>query len=119
MISLINSTIKMKPFDVKPSSYIESSKGINYQDPKFKISDVIKISKYKNNFAKGYVPNWFEEAFVIKTVKNNVPWTYAISDLKGEKIVETLYEKELQETNQKKFIVEELIKRKGDKLYVK
>ena len=50
-------TIKMKPIDVKPSTYIESSKEINYQDPKFKIDDNVRTSKYKNIFAKGYVPN--------------------------------------------------------------
>ena len=61
-----HSTIKMKPVDVKPNIYIEFSKGINYQDPKFKIGDVVRISKYKNIFAKGYVPNWPEEVFVIK-----------------------------------------------------
>ena len=57
--------------------------------------------------------------FVIKNVKNTVPWTYVISDLKGEEIIRTFYEKELQKTNQKEFRVEKVIKRKGDKLYVK
>ena len=57
----------------KPSTYIESSKKINNKDPKFKIGDIVRISKYKNIFAKGYVPNWSEEAFVIKKVKNTVP----------------------------------------------
>ena len=80
-------TIKMKPVDVKTSTYIESSKEINYQDPKFKIDDVVRISKYKNNFEKGYASNCSEEIFVIKKVKNTVPWTYAISDLKAEEIV--------------------------------
>ena len=56
---------------------------------------------------------------VIKKVKNIVPWTYVISDLNGEVIVGTFYEKELQKTNQKEFRVEKVIKRKGDKLYVK
>ena len=70
-------------------------------------------------FAKGYVPNWSEDVFLIKKVKNSVPWTYAISDLKGEEIVKTFYEKEFQITNQKVFRVEKVIKRKGNKLYVK
>ena len=70
-------------------------------------------------FAKGYVPNWSEDVFLIKKVKNTVPWTYAISDLKGEEIVKTFYEKEFQITNQKGFRVEKVIKRKGNKLYVK
>ena len=96
-----HSTIKMKPVDVKSSTYIDSSKEINDKDPKFKIGDIVRISKYKNIFAKGYDPNWSEEVFVIKKVKNTVPWTYVISDLKGEEIVGRFYEKELQKENQK------------------
>ena len=96
-----HSTIKMKPVDVKSSTYIGSSKEINNKDPKFRISDICRISKNKNIFAKGYVPNWSEKVFLIKKVKNTVPWTYVISDLKGEEIVGTFYEKELQKTNQK------------------
>ena len=114
-----HSTIKMKPVDVKSNTYIDSSKEINDKDPKFKIGDIVRISKYKNIFAKGYVPNWSEEAFVIKKVKNTVPWTYAISDLNGEEIIGPFYEKELQKTNQKEFRFEKVIKRKGDILYVK
>ena len=68
-------TIKMKPVDVKPNSYIDSSEEINYQDPKFKIGDIVRISKYKNIFAKGYISNWFGEVSVIKKIKNFVPWT--------------------------------------------
>ena len=56
-------TIKMKPVDVKSSTYIDSSKKINDKDPKFKIGDIVRISKFKNIFAKGYVPNWSEEVF--------------------------------------------------------
>ena len=55
---------------------------INDKDPKFKIGDIVRISKYQSIFAKGYVPNWSEEAFVIKKVKNTTPWKYLISDLK-------------------------------------
>ena len=114
-----HSTIKMKPADVKPSTYINSSKEINNIDLKFKFGDIVRISKYKNIFAKGYVPNWSEEVFVIKKVKNAVPWTYVISDLKGEEIFGTFYKKELQKANQKEFRVEKVVKRKGDRLYVK
>ena len=67
-------TIKMKPVDVKQSTYIDSIKEINDKDPKLKISNIAKISKYKNIFTKGYVPNWSEEFFVIKKVKDTVPW---------------------------------------------
>ena len=86
-------TIKMKPIDIKQSTYFESSKEKNYEEPKFKTGDIVRILKYKNIFAKGYVPNWSEEVFVIKKVKNTVPWTYVISDLKEDKIVGTFYEK--------------------------
>ena len=64
-----HSTIKMKPVIVKSSTYIDSSKEINDKDPKFKIGDIVRISKYKNIFAKGYTQNWSEELFVIKKVK--------------------------------------------------
>ena len=77
------------------------------------------MSKYKNIFAKGYTPNWSEEVFVIEKVKNNVPWTYIISDLNGEEIVGTFYQNELQKANQKECRTAKVIKRKGDKLYVK
>ena len=76
-----HSTVKMKPVDIKSNTYINSSKEINDKDSKFKIGDIVRISKYKNIFAKGYVPNWFEEAFVIKKVKRTVPWTYVVRDL--------------------------------------
>ena len=58
-----HSTIKMKPVNEKSSTYIDSSKEINNKDPKFKIGDIVRISKYKNIFAKDYVPNWSEEIF--------------------------------------------------------
>ena len=72
---MYHSTIKMKLADVKSSTYTNSSKEINDKDPKFKIGNIVRISKYKNIFAKGYVPNWSKEVFVIKNVKNTVPWT--------------------------------------------
>ena len=113
-----HNTIKIKPVDVKSDKYINSSKEIEGKYHKFKVRDDAAISKYKNIFAKGYVPNWSKEVFVIKKVKNTVPWTYVISDLKGKEIVGTFYEKELQK-NSRKLRVEKVINRKGDKLYVK
>ena len=65
------------------------------------------------------MPNWSEEIFVLKKIKNTVPWTYVINDLNGEEIVGSFYEKELQKTNQEEFRIEKVIKRKGNKLYVK
>ena len=114
-----HTTIKMKPIDVKDNTYINTNKEINYKDPKFKVGDYVRISKYKNIFAKGYMPNWSEEVFVVNKIKNTVPWTYIIHDLNGEEITGTFYENELQKTNQKEFGIEKVIKRKGDKLYVK
>ena len=70
-------------------------------------------------FAKGYVPNWSEEVFVVNKIKNTVPWTYEINDLNGEKIIGSFYEKELQKTSQEEFRIEKVIKSKGDKIYVK
>ena len=99
----------MKPVHVKSNTYINSSKEINDKDPKFKTGDIVRISKYKNIFAKVYVPNWSEEVFLIKKVKNTVPGTYVTSDLKGEESAGAFYEKELQKTNQKEFRVEKLI----------
>ena len=85
--------IKMKPINVKDNTYINTDKEINNKDPKFKFGDHVRISKYKNIFAKGYTPNWSEEVFVIKKVKNTVPWTYVINDLNSEEIIGTFYEK--------------------------
>ena len=86
----------MKPVDVKDNTYIDFEKELNDKDPKFKVGDHVRISKYKNIFAKGYTPNWFEEIFVISKIKNTVPWTYAINDLNGEEIIGTFYKKELK-----------------------
>ena len=114
-----HTTIKMKPIDVKDNTYINTDREVNDKGPKFKVGDHVRISKYKNIFAKGYTPNWSEEVFVIKKVKNAVPWTYVINDLNSEEITGTFYEKELQKTNLEEFRVEKVIKRKGDKIYVK
>ena len=110
-------TIKMKTVDVKDNTYIDFKKDVNDKDPKFKVGDNVRISKYKNIFAKRYTPNCSEEVFVIKKVKNTVPWTYVINDLNGEEIIGTFYEKELQKTNQKKFRIEKVPKKKDDKLH--
>ena len=115
----VHTTIKMKPIDITGDFYAKYNEDFNKKDPKFKVGDHVRISKYKNIFAKGYTPNWSEEVFVINKIKNTVPWTYAISDLNGEEITGSFYEKELQKTNQKEFRIEKVLKRKGDKLYIK
>ena len=86
-------TIKMKPVDVKDNTYINSMELHSIKDPKFKVGDHVRISKYKSIFAKGYTPNWSEEVFIIKKVKNIAPWTYVIDDLNDEEIIGTFYEK--------------------------
>ena len=114
----------MKPVDFKDNIYIHpvelhSTELQSNKDPKFKVGDHVRIPKYKNIFARGYTPNSSEKVFVIKKVKNTVPWTYVINDLTGDKIIGTFYEKELQKANQQEFRIEKVIKKKGDKLYVK
>ena len=111
----VHKTIKMKPIEVTDDSYAEYNEESNKRNAKFKVGDHVRISKYKHIFAKGYVPNWSEDIFVIKKVKNTVPWTYVNNDLNDEGITGRFYENELQKTNQKKFRIEKIIKRKGDK----
>ena len=113
--NIYHRTIKMKPVDVKDNMYIDFKKEVNDKDSKFKVVDHVRIFKYKNIFAKGYTPNWSEDVFVIKKVRNTVPRTCVINDLNGEEIIGTFYEKELQKTNQKEFRIKKVIKRKGDK----
>ena len=105
--STYHRTIKMKPTDVKDNTYINIGKELNDKDPKFIVGDHVRISKYKKMFAKCYTPSWSEQIF------------FVINDLNGEEIIGTFYEKELQKTNQKKFRKEKVIKKKGNKLYVK
>ena len=112
-------TIKMRPINVKDNTYIDFGKEVNDNDPRFKVGDRVRISKYEDIFAKGYTQNWSEEIFLIKKIRNTVPWTYVINDLNGEEITGTFYENELQKTNQKEFRIEKVIKKKGDKLYAK
>ena len=84
-------TINMKP--IEDNRYTD----YNDKDPKFKVGDHVRKSKCKNIFAKGFIPNWSEELFVIKELKkNNIPWTYVINDLNVEEIIEIFYQKELQ-----------------------
>ena len=86
-------TIKIKPIDVKCDSFAEYNEESNEKDPKFKVGDHVRISKCKHIFAKGYAPNWNEEIFVVKKIRNTVPWTYVISDLDGEEILTVFMKK--------------------------
>ena len=82
----VHRTIKMKPIDVTSDSYTEYNKDSYKKDPKFKVGDHDRVSKYKNIFTKGYIPYWPEEVFVVSKIKNTVPWTYRISGLNGEEV---------------------------------
>ena len=96
----------MKPVDVKYNTYVNFGKEVNDKDPKFKVGEHVRISKYKKVFAKGYISNWSREVFVNKKIKNTVPWTYIINDLNGKEIIGTFYKKKLQKTNQEGFRLE-------------
>ena len=91
-----HSTIKTKPKDVKNDNkriYIDEH---NEKDSRFKVGDRVRISKFKNIFAKGYTPNWSKEIFIVDKINDTVPYTYNFKDLNGEKIVGSFYDRELQ-----------------------
>ena len=116
----VHRTIKMKPIHLTSDSQAEYNEDFNKKDPKFKVGDNVRISKYKNIFAKGYTPNWSEEVFVVSKIKNTVPWTYVVSDLNGEETTGSFYEKELQKNQSRiEFRIEKILKRTSDKLNVK
>ena len=92
---MYHKTIKMKSVDVKPNAFIDFGVENNAKYHKFEVGDHVRISKYKNIFAKCYAPNWSEKVFVIKNVKNTVLWIYVFY-LNGEEIVGTFYRKQLQ-----------------------
>ena len=95
----VHSSIKMKPKDVTDIKYVEYSEETNKKSPKFKASDNVRVSKYKNIFGKVYTPDWSEEVFVVNKIQNTVSWNYLINDLSSEEIKGSFYEKELQKTN--------------------
>ena len=100
----------MKPADVQLSIYIDYGVEHNKKNIKFKIGVCGRIPEYTNISAKAYTSNWSEKVLVIKETKTTVPWTYVISDLNGENIAGTFYEKELQKTSQAEFRIEKVIK---------
>ena len=89
----VHRTIKMNPIDIMDYYYVEFNEDFNKKDPKFKVYDHVRISKYKNIFAKGYTPNWSEEVFVINKIKNTVPWTYVVNNLNSEETIGSFHKK--------------------------
>ena len=98
-------TINMKLVDVKPNTDINSSQEINDKDPKFKMGNIVRISKYKNIFAKGYVPNWSEEVFVNKTSKTLFRRHVLIVILKAKKLLERFTEKDCKKQIEKRLVL--------------
>ena len=93
-----HSTIKMKPIDVGDNDkrvYIDEH---NEKDSRFKVGDRVRISRYKNIFAKGYTPNWSKEIFIVDKINDTVPYTYNLKDLNDEEIIGSFYDKELQKS---------------------
>ena len=93
-----HNTIKMKPIDVKndnKSVYIDEH---NKKDSRFKVGDRVRISKFKNIFAKGYTPKWSTEIFIVDKINDAVPYTYNLKDLNDEEIIGSFYDRELQKT---------------------
>ena len=125
----IHRTIKMKPIDVNKTnekeilSRIRAKKYYKINEnkkPKFKIGDVVRISKEKHIFEKGYTPNWTTENFTITKVCDTIPYTYNIKDYKDEPITGRFYEEELQKCRYPNtYLIERVIRKRGKKLFVK
>ena len=101
-----HSTIKMKPIDVKDNKRVyidehhekDTTKSSSSERSRFKVGDRVRISKFKNIFAKGYTPNWSKKIFIVDEINDTVPYTYNIKDLNGEKVLGSFYDRELQKT---------------------
>ena len=93
-----HSIIKMKPKDVGYNNkrvYIDEH---NEKSATYNVADRVRISKFKNIFAKGYTPNWSKEIFIVDKINDTVPYTYNVKDLNGKKIIGSFYDRELQKT---------------------
>ena len=91
-------TIKMKPKDVKNDNnrvYIDEH---NKKSDRYNVGDRVRISKFKNIFAKGYTPNWSIEIFIVNKINDTVPYTYNLKDLNDEEIIGSFYDRELQKS---------------------
>lgn len=127
--STFHRTIKMRPIDVCPKNeqYLlqtvykrNQTLMVCKQKSKFHINDYVRISKYKTLFEKGYTPNWSTEIFRIVEILPTEPITYRIADLDNNKIRGCFYEHEILKTEKNDiYLVEKIIKRKGNKLFVK
>ena len=97
-----HSTLKIKPKDVKDNNkrvYIDEH---NKKSARYNVGDRVRISKFKNIFAKGYTPNWSREIFIINKINDILPYTYNLKDLNDEEIIVSFYDRELQKIILKK-----------------
>ena len=93
-----HNTIKMKPKDVKDDNnkvYIDE---YNKKSARHNVGGRVRISKFKNIFARGYTPNWSRETFIINKINDTIPYTYNLKDLNGEEIIGSICDRELQKT---------------------
>jgi hypothetical protein len=118
-------TIKMTPMEASVKKNEETVKHnlysteAGFSTPKFNVGDKVRITVKKGIFEKGFTPRWTEEVFTISKVQYTDPPTYKITDLGGDEITGTFYEKELQITEQEVFRIEKVIRRKANKSLVK
>ena len=92
-----HSTIKMKPIDIRDNKTVCYDEH-NEKDSRFKVGDRVRISKFKNIFAKGYTPNCSKKIFIVNKINDTVPYRYNIKDLNDEEIIGSFYDTELQKT---------------------
>ena len=97
----VHKTIKMKPIDVTHDSYAEYNENLNKKDPKFKVGHHVRISKYKNIFAKGHTPNWLEKIFVIREIKMQFLGLILLVTLIVKKLLEVFMKKNCKKTIKK------------------
>ena len=121
-----HSSIKMSPVEASKMNYenkvwknVYGKLKVDYKKPKYSVGDKVRITKKKKTFEKGYTPRWTEEVFTISQVLHTIPTTYKIADYNNEEIQGTLYEQELQKTNQEIFRIEKIIKKGKTKSLVK
>lgn len=124
----VHSKIKMRPIDVTKENsrqlyqriYLKDKLKVNDRKNKFNVGDVVRISKFKHIFEKGYTPNWTTENFTVKKINNTIPHTYILKDHKGNPIQGCFYEHEMLKTKHPDvYLVEKIIKKRGNRCYVK
>lgn len=122
----VHHTVGMTPSEVNFSNEafllanVYSSKVKRKDKQRFKEGDFVRVSKKRTIFSRGYTPNWSTEVFKIINVRNTIPYTYLLDDLTGQPIQGAFYAQELQKTKYKDvYLVEKILRRKNDKLYVK